>query len=151
MKKKLMTLFERWLTIKIGVEFRCCLTFFLMVFFYGVHRLLTGSDQASIWHLAQMMGAAYLYGWVQALLHADFDEMDRPGLKEWAVILGGAAAYALAAWLGGWFGGSVPVTGLFFLYMTGCALSTLLILYLKRSIDSRLLGDDLKQFQQRGQ
>lgn len=149
MTKKLMALIERWLTIKIGVEVRCCLTFFLMAFFYCVYRLLTGTAAADIWHLAEMMAAAYLFGWIQALLHADFDEMDRLGLKEWAVLVSGAAVYALTAWLGGWFAGSGLMTGLFFVYMVGCGLCTLLIYYIKRTIDSRLLGDDLKEFQQR--
>lgn len=148
MTKKLMALIERWITVKIGVEVRCCLTFFLMAFFYCMYRLLTGSAEASIWHLAEMMGAAYIFGWIQALLHADFDEMDRLGLKEWTVLISGAAVYALTAWLGGWFAGSSLITGLFFLYMIGCGLATLLIYYIKRTIDSRLLGDDLKQFQQ---
>lgn len=148
MTKKLMALVERWLTIKIGVEVRCCLTFFLMAFFYCVYRLWSGSAEASIWHLAEMMAAAYLFGWVQALLHADFDEMDRLGLKEWAVLIAGAAVYALTAWLGGWFAGSAPMTGVFFVYMVGCGLCTLLIYWIKRTIDSRLLADDLKEFQQ---
>lgn len=148
MTKKLMALIERWITVKIGVEVRCCLTFFLMAFFYCMYRLLTGSAEASIWHLAEMMGAAYIFGWIQALLHADFDEMDRLGPKEWTVLISGAAVYALTAWLGGWFAGSSLITGLFFLYMIGCGLATLLIYYIKRTIDSRLLGDDLKQFQQ---
>ena len=117
MTKKLMALIERWITIKIGVEVRCCLTFFLMVFFYCVYRLLGGSAEAGVWHLAEMIGVAYLFGWVQALLHADFDEMDRLGPKEWAVLISGAAIYALTAWLGGWFDASALVTVLFFIYM----------------------------------
>ena len=149
MTKKLMALIERWITIKIGVEVRCCLTFFLMTFFYCVYRLLTGTTAADIWHLTEMIAIAYLFGWVQALLHADFDEMDRLGPKEWAVLVCGAAVYALTAWLGGWFAGSGLITALFFVYMVGCGLATLLIYYIKRTIDSRLLGDDLKQFQQR--
>lgn len=149
MTKKLMALIERWLTIKIGVEVRCCLTFFLMAFFYCVYRLLTGTTVADIWHLTGMIAVAYLFGWVQALLHADFDEMDRLGPKEWAVLVCGAAAYTLTAWLGGWFAGSGLIIGLFFVYMIGCGLATLLIFHIKRTIDSRLLGDDLRQFQQR--
>ena len=149
MTKKLMALLERWLTIKIGVEVRCCLTFFLMAFFYCVYRLLRGTSAADIWHLTEMIAVAYLFGWVQALLHADFDEMDRLGLKEWAVLISGAAVYVLTAWLGGWFAGSALMIGIFFVYMVGCGLCTLLIYYIKRTIDSRLLADDLKQFQQR--
>ncbi|MBQ8554903.1 MAG: DUF3021 domain-containing protein [Clostridia bacterium] len=147
MSKKIWALVERWLTIKIGVEIRCCLTFFLMMFFYCVHRLLGGMAEANIWHIAQMILIAYLFGWVQALLHADFDEMDGLGLKEWAVLILGAAAYALTAWLGQWFGQSVAVTFLFLIYMIGCGLCTMLIYWIKRTIDARLLNAELKEFQ----
>lgn len=150
MTKKLLALAERWLTIKIGVEIRCCLTFFLMAFFYCVYRLVTGSAEASIWHLTEMIAVAYLFGWVQALLHADFDEMDRVGLKEAAVMILGAAVYTLTAVLGGWFGGSALVNGLFMVYMVGCGLSTVLICWIKRTIDARLLNAELQAFQQRG-
>lgn len=151
MTKKLWTLVERWLTIKIGVEIRCCLTFFLMLFFYCVYRLIMGSAEANIWHIAEMIAAAYLFGWVQALLHADFDEMDRVGLREAAVMTLGAAAYTLTAILGGWFGGSALVTGLFMVYMVGCGLCTVLIYWIKRTIDAKLLNDDLREFQQRSE
>lgn len=151
MSKRLWALIERWLTIKIGVEIRCCLTFFLMLFFYCVYRLLIGSAEANIWHIVEMIGAAYLFGWVQALLHADFDEMDRVGLKEMAVMTAGAAVYTLTAVLGGWFDGSLRIAGLFMVYMIGCGLCTVLICWIKRTIDARLLNDDLKEFQQRSE
>ena len=151
MTKKLWALVERWLTIKIGVEIRCCLSFFLMLFFYCVYRLLCGSTAANIWHIAEMILVAYLFGWVQALLHADFDEMDRLGLREWAVIVAGALVYGLTGRLGGWFEGSAAVTLLFTAYMIGCGLCTLLIYHIKRSIDAKLLNDDLKQFQTRSE
>lgn len=150
MTKKLLRLMERWLTIKIGVEVRCCLSFFLMLFYYCVYRLICGAYQAEILHMAEMMAAAYLFGWIQALLHADFDEMDRLGLREWAVILAGSAAYALTAFLCGWFGGDRLAQVLFFVYMVGCGLCTLLIFYIKRMVDARLLNEELRAFQQRG-
>ena len=149
MTKKPLALLERWLTLKIGVEVRCCLPFFLMLFFYCVYRLLCGSCQADILHIAEMVAAAYLFGWVQALLRADLDEMDRLGLREWAVILAGSVVYALTALLGGWFNGKPMIILLFFVYMVACCLCTLLIYSIKRTIDARLLNDDLQAFQQR--
>ncbi len=146
---KLLILVEKWLTVKIGVEVRCCLTFFLMAFYYCVFRLLNGSPEAAILHLAEMMGVAYLFGWVQALLHADFDEMDRLGLREWAVIIAGSAVYTLTAWLCGWYAGRPLALLLFFMYMVGCGLCTLLIYAIKRAVDAKLLNDDLRAFQQR--
>lgn len=149
MRKKLWVVIERWLTIKIGVEIRCCLTFFLMMFFYCVYRLVCGSAEANIWHITEMILTAYLFGWVQALLHADFDEMDGLGLKEWAVMIAGAAVYTIAAVLGGWFDGQTLPAALFCVYMVGCGLCTVLICWIKRTIDARLLNDDLREFQQR--
>lgn len=149
MSKKLWALVERWLTIKIGVEIRCCLSFFLMLFFDCVYCLVLGAAEVSIWHMAEMIGVAYLFGWVQALLHADFDEMDRLGLKEMAVTVLGAAVYTLTAWFGGWFGGDGLILAGFFVYMIGCGLATVLICWIKRSIDARRLNDDLKEFQER--
>lgn len=151
MNKKLWALVERWLTIKIGVEIKCCLSFFLMLFFYCVYRLLGGVTDANIWHIAEMIAVAYVFGWVQALLHADYDEMDHLGLKEWVVIIASGIVYGLTAWLGGWFDGSLAVTLLFLVYMIACGLCTLLIYYIKRSIDAKLLNDDLKEFQQRSE
>lgn len=149
MRKKLWAVIERWLTVKIGVEIRCCLPFFLMMFFYCVYCLLRGSAEANIWHITEMILMAYLFGWVQALLHADFDEMDGLGLKEWTVMIAGAAAYTVTAVLGGWFDGQALAAALFFVYMVGCGLCTVLICWIKRTIDARLLNDDLREFQQR--
>ena len=151
MRKKLWTLIEHWLTIKIGVEVRCCLSFLLILFFYCMYRLLSGITEANIWHIAEMIGVAYIFGWVQALLHADYDEMDRLGPKEWAVIVSNGIVYGLTAWLGGWFDGNIAITLFFLLYMIVCALCTLLIYYIKRSIDAKLLNDDLKEFQRRSE
>lgn len=149
MIKRFWGLAEKWLTIKIGVEIRCCLTFFLALFYYCVYRLLGGVFQAEILHIAEMIAAAYLFGWVQALLHADYDQMDRLGLRQWAVLIGGGAAHGLVAWLCGWFGQSSAATALFAVYMVCCGLCTVLICHIKRAIDAKLLNDDLRAFQQR--
>ena len=149
MNKKLCALLERWLTIKIGVEVRCCLSFFLMLFYYCVFRLLSASTQADIWHITQMILIAYLFGWVQALLHADYDEMDRLGAKQWLVLAASGAVYGVTAQIGGWFGENRVAALLFPLYMILCGLSTVLIYYIKRTIDARLLNSDLEQFKSR--
>ena len=149
MSKRLWLLMERWLTIKIGVEIRCCLSFFLMLFYYCVYRLLGGVTEAGILHIAEMVLLAYLVGWAQALLKADFDQIDRIGWKEAAVLLAGSAAYGLAAWLFGWFDGKSAVTLLFVLYMICCGLATFWMCRLKRAIDAKLLNDELQAFQHR--
>lgn len=149
MAKRFWGLAERWLTRKIGVELRCCLSFFLILFYYSAFRLLCGVKEASILHMAQMMLLAYLVGWAQSLLKADFDEIDGFDAKETAVLILGPAVYALAGWLWGWFGENQLATVLFFAYMIGCGLSTFLLCRVKRSIDAKLLNDDLKAFKNR--
>lgn len=149
MAKRSWGLAELWLTRKIGVELRCCLSFFLILFYYSVFRLLCGVTEASILHMAEMMLLAYLVGWVQSLLRADFDEIDGFGVKETAVLIIGPAVYALGGWLWGWFGGNVVATVLYFVYMIGCGLSTYLLCRIKRSIDAKLLNEDLKAFKSR--
>ena len=149
MNKRLWGLVEQWLTMKIGVEIRCCLTFFLMLFYYCVYRLLVGVGQAEILHIAEMIGIAYLFGWIQALLGAEYDRMDRLGLRQWAVILGGGVLCGLASLACGWFGGNAAVMMLFAVYMVGCGLCTVLICHIKRAIDAKLLNEELRAFQQR--
>lgn len=149
MSKKLLSLLERWLTLKIGVEIRCCLTFFLMLFFCCVYRLLTGTLEVCILHMAEMMLLAYLIGWVQALLGTDMTETDQLRPKEWAVLTLCAAASALACHLFGWLDGNALAAALYLLYMIGCELSTFLICKIKRAIDAKLLNAALHDFQQR--
>lgn len=148
MIERLWGLVEKWLTIKIGVEIRCCLSFFLMLFYYCVYRLIGGNAQAEILHLAEMIAIAYLFGWVQGLLGQDFDRMDRLGLRQWGVILLSGAVYGLTAWLCGWFESGLAVL-LFAVYMACCGLSTVCLCHIKRAIDAKLLNDDLRAFQSR--
>lgn len=140
---------KRWLTLKIGVEIRCCLSFFLMLFYYCVYRLMSAVTQASILHMAQMMLMAYAVGWVQALTHTDYDQIDGLGAREWGVMAFASIAYGAAGWGFGWFGGNAAAAWLFPAYMAGCALSTYLICRIKRAIDGKGLNEDLKAFQGR--
>lgn len=149
MSKKIWSFLERYLTMKIGVEFKCCISFFCILCFYCVYRLVLGAMDASIAHMVEMVFLAYLLGWIQALVGSDFDEVDRLGLKEWLVILLGSFAYALTAHWGRWFDGSTGIIIGFGLYMVGVYLSTFLMYKMKRAIDAKLLNEDLKDFQDR--
>ena len=149
MIKRFWRLVEHYLTRKIGVEIKCCLTFFMMLCFYSIYKLAIGSDSANIWHMLQMVLLAYVLDWIQLLLHADFDEVDSLGLKEWLVVLVGSAVYTAAAWLFCWFDGSVSVIIGFGAYMVAVYLCTFLIYAIKRGIDAKLLNEELKAFQAR--
>ena len=95
MTKKLMALFERWITVKIGVEVRCCLTFFLIAFFYCVYRLLSGTTAADIWHLTEMI-AFLLPLYIEEGKHSLTIAVGCTGGHHRSV----AVAHALAEWIG---------------------------------------------------
>lgn len=149
MNKRIRTFLERYLTTKIGVEIKCCLSFFLILCFYCIYQLIGGSVNADILHMLQMILLAYVMEWIQALIGSDFDELDSLGRKEWVLILLGSVVYAIAAHFGDWFSGSIAVDVGFGFYMVGAYLCTFLIYKIKRVIDAKFLNDDLKMFQER--
>ncbi len=76
------TLWEKYLTKEIGIEFKACLYFFAMLFFYCVYRLCTGRVSAEILHLTEMIFTCYFIGYMQVYLFWNFDEADTLGKKE---------------------------------------------------------------------
>ncbi len=140
---------EAYLTRKIGAEIKCCLMFFMMLCYVGLFRFLTGGAAVLLRHLLEMMLLAYVLQWIQVLLKSDFDEIDRLSLKEWAMLIVFSAVDAAEGHLLGWFDGSLPVAGGFFLYMMVSYLCIYWIYAIKRHIDAKFLNHDLKQFQQR--
>lgn len=149
MKKKIRAVFEMYITRKIGAEIKCCLTFMLILCYYGVYRLYCGFETAELIHMLEMLWAAYILEWIQVLLHCDFDETDRLSIKEWLMIIIGSGGYGLTAHIAGWFDGNKGVTAGFFGYMVIAYLCTFLIYAIKRVIDAKMLNNDLKKFQER--
>lgn len=149
MSKKILSYIEQYLTKKIGTEIKCCLTFFLILCFYCLYRWIGGLTEAGIIHMLEMILLAYVLQWIQVLIHADFDEVDRLGLKEWMVILLGSLIYAFVGHIGKWFDNSIAVSIAFWFYMVIAYLCTFLIYKIKRVIDAKLLNMDLKHFKER--
>ena len=149
MSKKIKYLIECYLTKKIGVEIKCCLMFFLILCFYCINRWITNFTQASIIHMLEMVLLAYLIGWIQNLLHYDFDEVDELRLREWVSVLISSLVYAIVSHFTGWFGGNIVVCLCFALYMVCAYLCSYLIYKIKRTIDAKHLNEDLHQFQDR--
>ncbi len=149
MSKKILSYIEQYLTKKIGTEIKCCLTFFLILCFYCLYRWVGGLTEAGIIHMLEMILLAYVLQWIQVLIHADFDEVDCLGLKEWMVILLGSLIYAFVGHIGKWFDNSIAVSIAFWFYMVIAYLCTFLIYKIKRVIDAKLLNMDLKYFKER--
>ena len=67
------TLWERYLTKEIGIEFKACLYIYALLFFYCVYRLSCGRSDASIWHMAEMIFSTYVMGYLQVYVLWHFD------------------------------------------------------------------------------
>ena len=77
MSKKKISCFEKYLTEEIGVEFKACLYFFCILFFYAMYRVLNGNFEASIVHMAEMILLTYGMCYVQLYFMNNFDEGER--------------------------------------------------------------------------
>ena len=145
--KKGITLFERYLTGEIGIEFKACLYFFTQLFFYCVFRLCTGRTEAGILHMGEMIFACYIICYLQVYLFGNFDEADACGLKEIAGMLICTAVYTGLSFVCKWFEGSILLSLGFAAYVIFVYICTFLIYKIKRKIDDKKLNEDLKMFQ----
>ena len=73
MNKK-VSLWERYLTREIGIEFKSCLYFFAILFYYCLYRVVHGVYTADILHMTEMILLCYVIGYAQVYLFHNFDE-----------------------------------------------------------------------------
>lgn len=146
-----MTLLERYLVVEIGIEFKACLYFFCILFFYSVYRMIGGRMEAGILHMGEMILLTYGMGYVQLYLLSGFDEGDRLRPREIVYLLLCVSIYTAVSYLGEWFDRSIPVTALFALFMVLAYLCGFLVYKIKRVLDAKQLNEDLKAFQERRQ
>lgn len=149
MSKKKVSRFEKYLTEEIGVEFKACLYFFCILFFYAMYRVLNGNFEASIVHMAEMILLTYGMCYVQLYFMNNFDEGERFGLKEVFYTVLCVGIYAGISYFGKWFDRNLAVTGGYAAYMMFAYVCAFLVYKAKRDIDGKLLNEDLKAFQER--
>ncbi len=142
-----LTLWEKYLTSEIGIEFKACLYFFAILFFYCVVRIINGSLEAGIIHMAEMIFTCYIIGYIQVYLFGNFDEADSLGLKEWLGIVMCTAIYCLVAYLCGWFNKAWLPLLIFAAYLLICYICVYFIYKSKRRIDDKKLNEELRLFQ----
>ncbi|MCR4588274.1 MAG: DUF3021 family protein [Lachnospiraceae bacterium] len=146
-KKEHVTLWERYLTREIGIEFKACLYFFAILFFYCVYRMIGGSFEASILHMTEMIFTCYIIGYIQVYVFANCDEADHLGVREIAGIITCTGLYLLVSYLGSWFSREMLPTLLFALYLLLTYFCVVLIYRTKRRIDDKQLNEELRLFQ----
>jgi hypothetical protein len=142
-----VTLWERYLTKEIGIEFKACLYFFAILFFYCMYRILNGSYDASILHMTEMIFSCYFIGYAQVFLFFNFDEADSLGAKEWLGIVICTVLYSLVSYFGGWFDRVLWVTLLLAVYLIITYICVFFIYKSKRIIDDKKLNEELRLFQ----
>lgn len=140
---------EHYLTKEIGIEFKACLYFFCILFFYSVYRLVNGMGTAEILHMAEMIGLTYIIGYIQVYLLSNFDEAEYLGGKELFGILLCTSVYTGASHLCRWFDRNMPAELGFAVYILIVYFCAFLVYKSKRKIDEKLLNSDLKAFQER--
>jgi len=143
------TLWERYLTKEIGIEFKACLYFFAFLFYYSCFRVLTHRMDAQIIHMTEMILLAYVIGYVQVYLLWNFDEADSLGKKEWFGMTLCTVFYTVASVFFGWFDKNMAVSIGFGVYVFVMYICTFFVYKCRREIDDKILNYSLELFKTR--
>lgn len=148
-KKRKLSVWEHYLAKEIGIEFKACLYFFSILFFYAVYRLVGGRYEAEILHMAEMILFTYVMGYVQVYLLGNFDEGEYLRGKNFLYLVLCSLCYMGMSILCGWFDGELGVSIGFIFYVMLLYVGAFLVYKSKREIDEKMLNDDLRAFQER--
>ena len=144
---KKLTIWERYLNNEIGIEFKSCLYFFAILFFYCMYKVINGSLEANIIHMAEMIFSCYIICYLQILVFWNFDEADKLGLKECVGMVICTLIYTLVSFVGNWFDRKIVPSLILAAYILVMYLCVFFIYKTKRRIDDKKLNEDLKLFQ----
>lgn len=140
------SLWERYLTKEIGIEFKACLYFFALLFFYCVYRICMGQTVADILHMAEMIFLTYIVGYLQVFLLWNFDEADQFGKKEAFGTAVCTVIYVAVSYVCKWFDRNLYVTIGFAGYIVFLYACVYLIYKCRRKIDDKILNAELELF-----
>lgn len=147
--RKLLSIWEHYITMEIGIEFKACLYFFCILFFYSVYKVIDGSLEANIIHMTEMIFLTYVMGYVQVYLLSNFDEGEQLRGRELFYMVLCTGIYTVISFLGKWFDQNIAVTIGFAFYMIAVYLCAFIVYQSKRRIDEKLLNEELQAFQER--
>ena len=108
---------KKFLSLEIGIEIKACLYFSIIMFFYFCYRILTGSLEASIPLMVEIVLTAYAMSYLQVYLLQNFDEAERFGSGVIVRSLFCTTLYTAVSYLLGWFDRNLTAAFAFFLYM----------------------------------
>lgn len=137
---------KKYLSYEVGIDFKTCIYFFMVLFFYSMYQILQGSFFASIIIMAEMLAAAYIIGYIQVYLLKNFDEAEQLGRRECFSVFSCSALYTAISYILNWYGRSASATLFFFFYMIACYLSIFLAYKIKRDMETAALNRELENF-----
>lgn len=143
------TLWERYLTKEIGIEFKSCLYFFAILFYYCVYRVVMHNYTADILHMTEMILLCYVIGYAQVYLFGNFDEAWKFRTREILGLVICNCIYTGAAYFLGWLDQNMAWTIGFLAYILFLYVCVILIYDTKRKIDDKELNKELELFQSR--
>lgn len=125
---------------EIAIEYKACLYFCCIIFFYIAYLMLRRIYVAEILVIWEIVLTAYVVSYIQVYLLHNFDEAERIGLKELLGSGTGTGIYAAAAWCFGWFEKNGWALLLFVIYMMFVYFCVFLCNKIKRDIDTKNLN-----------
>lgn len=148
MRNEIKQKLERFLSREIAIEYKACLYFSCILFFYSVWLIVRQSYFASVWIIWEVVFTAYAVSYLQVYFLQNVDEAERLGKKEVLRIALCICLYTGISWGFGWFGRSLLATVLFAAYMLLCYVSIYLCNKIKREIDTKHLNRMLTEYKQ---
>ena len=144
-----MSRFKQYLGSEIGIEFKACLYFFAILFFYSMYRILQGSFFANIIVMAEMIFSTYIIGYIQVYLLGNFDEAEQLTWREILASVFCSIVYSGISFLGKWYDRNITVTVLFFCYILFCYICVFFVYKVKRDVDTAVLNHELENFKKK--
>lgn len=146
MKSRFKRKLKRIISLEIAIEYKSCLYFACVIFFYFVYLLCNKIYSAKVLHMFEIILTAYLNVYIQVYVFRNFDEADRIGKRDALGIFFCTCLYTAASYLLNWYERGAGVTLLFFLYMLLLYFCVYLCNKIKRIIDTENLNRMLTEF-----
>lgn len=141
-----MTRLERFLIKELGIEFKAALYFYTIFFFYFAYRIWSGSVQADLLVLVEMIATTYVMGYVQVFLLGNFDEAEEVDIAVVVKVLCSTLVYAGISYLGKWFDRNIIVTVIYFVFMLLCYGCVYWVYSFRRSVSTKEMNEELQAF-----
>lgn len=151
MKNQLMKkIIKRYLRTEVAVDYKACLYFFVILFFYSMYLIFHKIYAASLLHMTEIIFVTYVMGYLQVLALGNFDEAEHFTRREFLFTLLCSLLYAGISYLFGWFDRNAAVTGIFAAYCVIAYLSAYLANKVKRGMDTERLNELLRAYREGG-